>query len=120
MGESCMAMLRRSLRRFVRILQTLVREWMEPCLALHSQLFEAFVVEVLLLEQVPLPTLEDPLHEVLVARIARRDHEVGVAADQATSGGEEGDGLHDVPRELPEREPEEEQQFYYDPAKDCP
>ena len=65
-------------------------------------------VEVLPLDQLPLPRLEHPLHEVTVGWVPCCDEEVRVPHNQARRGREERDGLHDVPRELPEREPEEE------------
>lgn len=65
-------------------------------------------VEVLPLNQLLLPRLKQPLHEVSVSWIPWCDEEVGIPYNQACRGGEEGDGLHDIPRELPEGEPEKE------------
>lgn len=72
------------------------------------KLHEPLHIELVRRTKLPLPRQEQPLHEVLVRRVPRGDEEVGVADEQAGRGGEEGDRLHHVPRELPEREAEEE------------
>jgi hypothetical protein len=67
-----------------------------------------FQVEILPLNQLLLPRYEHPLHEVSVGRVSGCDEEVSVAHNQACCSREECDGFHDVPRELPEGQPEEE------------
>lgn len=77
-------------------------------LALLLQLCEAIHIKLMLYEEFPLPGEEEPLHQVLVSRVPRGEEEVSIADEKPSGGGEEGDGLHDVPRELPEGEAEEE------------
>lgn len=65
-------------------------------------------IKIMPLNELPLPGEEEPHEEVLVGGVPGGEHEVGVANHDPCTGGEEGDGLHHVPRELPEGEAEEE------------
>lgn len=88
--------------------------------AVLLQLDEPDDVEVVPLDELPLPGEEEPDEEVLVGGVSGSEHEVGVADDNAGSGGEEGDGLHDVPGELPEGEAEEEADLQHGQAEAGP
>lgn len=72
------------------------------------QLDEPHHIEVMPLYELSLPGEEEPHKEVLVGGVPRGEHEVGVANHDPRGGGEEGNGLHHVPRELPEGEAEKE------------
>ena len=49
---------------------------------------------------------------VLISKFAVGANEVGVGADAKEGGGEVSDGLHDIPAQFPEGEPQEDQPLH--------